>query len=99
MTAEEFRKRLREKMEENRKIFEGKFKDELNGLMGLSKEEIDAVTPGAIDLLMYDQLITVVKEATKANLVQAELKEQIEELGEIAIKIAKKVPKLSMLLA
>lgn len=99
MTAEEFRKRLREKMEENRKIFEGKFKDELNGLMGLSKEEIDAVTPGTIDLLMYDQLITVVKEATNANLAQAELKVQIEELGEIAIKIAKKVPKLSMLLA
>jgi hypothetical protein len=99
MTSEEFRKRLREKMEENRKIFEGKFKDELNGLMGLSKEEIDAVTPGTIDLLMYDQLITVVKEATNANLAQAELKVQIEELGEIAIKIAKKVPKLSMLLA
>ena len=82
----------------NRRAFEGQYKEELNGLMGLSKAEVDAVTPDGADLLAYDQLITVVKEATEANLAQAELKEQIEELGHIAIEIAQKVPALATIL-
>lgn len=91
MNIEEFKRRLREKMEENRQAFEGQYKDELNGLMGLSKVEIDAITPDSTDLLIYDQLVTVVKEASRANLGQAELKSRIEELGDVAVEIAKKV--------
>ena len=56
--------------------------------MGLSKAEIDAITLDMTDLEAYDQLITVVKAASSANLSQAELKSRIEELGEIAKKIA-----------
>lgn len=95
MDIEEFKRRLREKMEENRKAFEGQYKDEINALMGLSKEEIDSITPDLTDLEIYDQLITVVKEASRVNLAQAELKSRIEELGEVAIKIAEKVPTLA----
>jgi hypothetical protein len=95
MDIEEFKRRLREKMAENRKAFEGKYKDEINALMGLSKAEIDSITPDLTDLEIYDQLITVVKEASRVNLAQAELKSRIEELGEVAIKIAEKVPTLA----
>ncbi len=97
MDIEEFKRKLREKMAENRKAFEGEYKDQLNDLMGLSKEEIDAITSDNTDMEIYDQLITVVKEASRVNLSQAQLKQRIEELGEIAIKIAGKVPSLATL--
>jgi Glu-tRNA(Gln) amidotransferase subunit E-like FAD-binding protein len=97
MDIEEFKRRLREKMAENRQAFEGLYKDELNGLMGLSRAEIDAITPDLTDLEIYDQLITVVKEASRMNLAQAELKSRIEELGEVAVAIARKVPTLAAL--
>lgn len=97
MDIEEFKRKLREKMAENREAFEGEYKDQLNDLMGLSKEEIDAITPDNTDMEIYDQLITVVKEASRVNLSQAQLKQRIEELGEIALKIAEKVPSLAAL--
>jgi len=97
MDIEEFKRRLREKMAENRQAFEGLYKDELNGLMGLSRAEIDAITPDLTDMEIYDQLITVVKEASRMNLAQAELKSRIEELGEVAVAIARKVPTLAAL--
>jgi len=97
MDIEEFKRKLREKMAENREAFEGEYKDQLNDLMGLSREEIDAITPDNTDMEIYDQLITVVKEASRVNLSQAQLKQRIKELGEIAIKIAEKVPSLTAL--
>ncbi|NOR46385.1 MAG: hypothetical protein GQ534_12440 [Candidatus Delongbacteria bacterium] len=86
---------MKEKMQENREAFEGEFKEELNDLMALSKAEIDLITPDTTDLEIYDQLITVVKEASRVNLTQAELKDRIKDLGDIAVKIAKKIPKLA----
>jgi hypothetical protein len=98
MDIEEFKRRLREKMIENREAFEGQYKNEINGLMGLSKSEIDAITPDVTDLEIYDQLISVVKEASRVNLAQAQLKARIEELGNVAVEIAKKVPSLAAIL-
>jgi len=98
MDIEEFKRKLREKMAENRQAFEGEYKDEINGLMGLSKSEINSITPDTTDLETYDQLITVVKEASRMNLAQAQLKDRIEELGEVAVKIARKVPTLAAML-
>ncbi|MCK5345319.1 MAG: hypothetical protein KAR20_18040 [Candidatus Heimdallarchaeota archaeon] len=98
MDIEEFKRKLREKMAENRQAFEGEYKNQLTDLMGLSKSEVDAITPDTTDMEIYDQLITVVKEASRVNLAQAQLKQRIEELGEIAVKIAAKVPSLVALL-
>ena len=92
-----FERDLEEILERSRRAFEGKYKDELNDLMGLSREEIDLITPDTTDLEAYDQLITVVKEASRVNLAQAELKGRIEALGQVAIKIAGKIPKLAAL--
>ncbi len=94
MTPEEFKARLRKKMIENREAFEGEYNVELSALMGLSKLEIDEITPDKTDMETYDKLITVVKEASRVNLAQSQLKEQIKEMGSIAIKIAEKVPGL-----
>jgi len=94
MTPEEFKARLQKKMRENREAFEGTYKVEIASLMGLSKSEIDSITPDTTDIEIYDKLITLVKEASRANLSQAELKQRIEELGVIAVKIAEKVPSL-----
>ncbi len=95
MDIDAYRKKLEERAIENEKAFIGKYKDEINGLLGLSKEEIDSVTPDTTDLDVYDQLVTVVKEASAANIAQAELKNRIIELGDVAVKIAKKSVKLA----
>ena len=94
-----YRKKLRERAEANRKAFEGEYKDEIQGLLGLSKTEIDRITPDNTDLETYSRLISVVKEASAANIAQAELKKNIENISELAVKIAKKVPRLAALFA
>lgn len=90
---------LKETLKTNGDILRGKYAKQINQLLGLSRVEIDAITPGTTDLKKYDELIVVVKEATRVNLAQAELKRQIEKLGSVAVKIAKKVPTLAAILA
>ena len=97
MSLEEFRAKLQEKLKENRESFEGTYKSEINELLGLSRDEIDSITPDTTDLLVYSQLIEVVKEASRLNVSQAELKERITDLGDVAIKIAKKIPSIANL--
>ncbi len=97
MDIDAYRKKLKERAEANRRAFEGEYREEIEGLLGLSREEIDRIIPGTADLEIYDQLITVVKEASAVNIEQAELKDRILELGEVAVKIAKRIPKLAAL--
>jgi hypothetical protein len=78
--------------------FDGAYRDELNQLLGLSKEEIDQLTPDTTDLKTYHALIKVVEQASRDNLNQAQLVENIKKLGELGVKIAMKIPKLAELL-
>ena len=78
--------------------FNGQYKDELNKLYGLSKDEIDSIIPGTADLQMYAVLIKVVEDASKKNLSQAKLVQNIKDLGDLAVKIAKKIPEFAALL-
>ncbi len=78
--------------------FNGSYKDELNNLLGMSKEEIDSIMPGTTDLQIYSVLIKVVEKASKDNLSQAQLINNIKELGVVAVKIAKKIPQFASLL-
>lgn len=75
--------------------FNGLYKKELNQLMGLSKEDIDAITPETTDLKIYAVLVKVVEKASKDNLSQAQLVENIKSMGDVAVQIAKKVPGLA----
>jgi tRNA U54 and U55 pseudouridine synthase Pus10 len=97
-TREQRRERLGRLTEEINESFNGKYSEALDQLTGLSKEEINAVTPGTEDLRTYSALIKVVEEASRKNVTQAELVEDIKELGEVAVKIAKKIPYLASLL-
>lgn len=81
-------------LRQSREAFRGAYKDQLNVLSGFSRAEIDAITPGTEDLETYDQLIAVVKEASRKNQSQQALKSQIEKLGAVALEIAKRVPNL-----
>lgn len=94
MGIEEYRKKLKERAEANRKAFKGQYKDALNELLGLSKTDIDTITPGTTDLETYAQLISIVKEASADNIDQAELKNRIVALGEVGVEIAKRIPAL-----
>lgn len=98
MGVEEYRKKLKERAKRNRDAFMGQYRDELNALLGLSKEEIDKITSDTTDLEVYAQLISVVKEASADNVDQAELKDRIMELGKVGIEIAKRIPALVDLL-
>ena len=93
-----FRQRVRAALKRADEAFKGDYKAEIEGLLGLSKGEIDAITPGNADLEAYNQLIAVVKEASRVNLAQAELRERILSLGNVAVEIAGKVPSLGTLL-
>lgn len=59
-------------LERGREAFREKYKNEFNKLAGLSRSEIDAITPDITDLETYDELVTVVKEASRVNLSQAQ---------------------------
>jgi hypothetical protein len=91
-----FKKKMQERAEINRKAFESEHKEMLVGLLGLSQDEIERVSVD-VGIETYSQLIAVVQEASAANLSQAELRERIEDLGAVAVSIAKRVSKLAAL--
>ena len=93
-----FEEDLQEDLRRGREAFEGRYKDELKLLAGLSRAEIDDMTPDSTDVETYDALMAVVKDASKKNLSQAALKANIEKLGVVGIRIAKKVSGLAGIL-
>lgn len=95
MSLEDMERELEEILQRNHEAFVGTYANEINELLGLSRAEIDAITPGTADLEVYQALVEVVKEASRRNVAQAELKARIEQLGEVAIKIAKNVTGLA----
>ena len=95
MSNEDFAKLLDDDLDIIHTAFQGIYKEEIEGLLGLSKEEIDKITPDTTDLETYDKLIAVVRRASAANISQAELKNRIMELGEVAVSISKRVTKLA----
>ena len=83
--------RLRRLFDEADKAFDGKYSSEVNELNGLSKADIDKITPGTEDLRTYKVLVKLVEEASQENMKKAELINQIKETGEIGVSIAKKI--------
>jgi hypothetical protein len=94
-----WRRKVRGELRKADDEFKGKYADELQGLLGLSADEIARITPGDVDLEAYHQLITVVRSASANNAAAADLRAQIQDLGATAVRIAKKVVGLARLLA
>jgi len=80
-----------EKIKTAGKIVEEKNADFLQKLKGLTEEEIKTIVPQGTSAEEYKALIKEVQEATEKNLAQAQLITNIQSLGDVAIRIAKKI--------
>ncbi len=102
-TKEEALRQMQEELDaivkRNRDAFTGAHSEDLKKLMGLSQEDLDAITPNVSNADVYAQLIDVVKAASAKNLSVAELRQRIEALGSVAVAIAKKAGVLAGVLA
>lgn len=100
-TNESKRRTIREELADLfrkiRGVFLGDYEEVIGGLRGMSEEELNEVIPETADREVYDRLIEVVEEAADKNRKQADLKAKIEELGEMAVRIACRVPGLAQL--
>jgi len=85
-------------IDQTRAEFEGKYGAELQGLLGLSKDQLEEIAPQVESAEVYAQLIAVVRAASARNLSIAQLRSRIRTLGEVAVAIAKQVPGLAKLL-
>src|SRR5882672_708720 len=94
---EKFKKNVDASLKRNQEAFEGKYSEELNALLGLSTDELAKACPSMDVSQDYSQLISIVKEASRANVSQAALRVQIKALGENAVAIAKMVGGLAAL--
>ena len=95
------RRSIREEIARLFKRLRGEFVEDygevLGRLRGMSEEELKEVLPETTDRAVYDRLIEVVEDASRKNLKQAELRAKIEELGDVAVGIARLVPGLAQL--
>lgn len=89
-------KGLESALKRGREAFEGKYRQEIKDLLGLSEIEIQAAGFG-IDRDVHEVLISVVMDASRLFISEDELKRRIEALGEDAVCIAKLIPSLSRL--
>lgn len=74
----------------------GPYKKAMRDLLALSMSEIKDTVPRASSA-DYSKLLTVVEQASAANLAQAELKDRIVALGRTAVRIAQLIPSLARL--
>ena len=89
-----FQRSVRKRFKEIDEELRGRHKKHLDALLGISRAEIDAITPDTTDIDTYNKLIVVVTEATRKNVAIADLRQTIREMGTVATDIAKKVPGL-----
>ena len=84
--------------ERARLALEGSLANEYKGLRSLDPDTIKDITPDTADEAMYEHLMAIVQEASARNESQAQLSARIKDLGQIAIKIAERVPSLLTIL-
>lgn len=77
---------------------EGPYKKAMRDLLALSMTEIKSAIPKA-SYADYSKLLSVVEQASAANVAQANLKDNIVSLGNTAISVAKLIPSLAVLFA
>jgi hypothetical protein len=91
-----FRRAVRTRFDEIDREFDGEYAEELRTLAGISQAEIDAITPDSTDVATYKKLMAVVEAASRHNVQAAELRQQIQALGAVAVKIVtEKAPALA----
>lgn len=91
MNDEEFENAVNEALERNKAALMGKYNKEIGSLLKLSDKQLSAIIPNTTRTVTYNNLISVVKEASRANVQQADLQNKISALGKDAVQIAKLV--------
>jgi hypothetical protein len=89
------RRRIRAALARADEAFEGKYSEELEKLLSLSKVDLRRIAPEANSVEDYNRLISVVREASRINASQAALAGHIRSLGNTAVRIAGLVPRLA----
>ena len=77
------------------RALDGRFGRIYRELRNLTPEEIDDITPDTGDQKEYERLLALVQEASARNMDQAQLVERIRELGDVATRIARRLPGLT----
>ena len=76
----------------------GPYKKAMRELLNKSMDEIKQTVPKA-SYADYSKLLSVVEQASAANVAQADLKDKIILLGNKAVAIAKMIPSLAAIIA
>jgi len=91
MNDDDFAKAVQDELDQNKAKMMGSYNKQLGDLMKLSDEQLSAIIPNVSKTETYNNLISVVKEASRANVQQADLQNKISALGQDAVKLAKLV--------
>lgn len=89
MDDQEFNDAVQAALDRNKAAIMGKHKNVLDALLRIPGEQLSMIVPDVSATETYNNLISIVKEASRANVQQAELENKIIALGNDAIKIAK----------
>ncbi len=91
MNDEEFDKAVQDALDRNKAALMGSYSKQIGDLLKLSDKQLSAIIPNVSKTETYNNLISVVKEASRANIQQADLENKISALGQDAVKLAKLV--------
>lgn len=91
MNDEEFDKAVQDALDHNKAALMGSYSKQLGDLLKLSDTQLSAIIPDVSKTETYNNLISVVKEASRANVAQADMLKKVSALGQDALKIAKLV--------
>lgn len=91
MNREELKKKLKERSRTSRERTDRLFQGELEQLAAATKADLDALRPQVTAKATYDKLIAEVAKATRRNESIAELRNRIESLGKVGVRVAKQV--------
>lgn len=91
MDNDEFDKAVQDALDRNKAALMGSYAKEIGDLLKLSDQQLSTIIPDTTRTETYNNLISVVKEASRANVQQADLVNKITALGQDAVKIAKLV--------
>lgn len=91
MNDDDFNSAIQAALDNNKAKLLGSYSEELGALQSLTAAQLDALIPDTSSAETYNQLISVVQQASQANMQQAELAAKITALGQNAVKIARLV--------
>jgi len=77
------------------RTLDGRFGEIYRDLRNLTPEQLDGIMPASDHQKEYERLVALVQEASERNLGQAELRDHIGALGEVAKRMARNLPGLA----